>query len=177
MASLFTNIRHSSQPDIRCVSTAGRSTSTATPGGLAAVDFDVLHKHQQLELWESAILAGRDPLHVHPIQAITAFEKGGNLPLDKQSSRYEDAQGTERVPDFWPDRSWDEPTAQMGRNESEELLRRIKAARDKPPKAVSRQKKPRSAAILTPVEDAIVRLNASAFRTAFSGEETDSDAF
>jgi hypothetical protein len=57
MASPFTNIRHSSQPNIRGVSTPGWSTSAAPPRGLAAADFDVLRKHQQLELWESVILS------------------------------------------------------------------------------------------------------------------------
>jgi hypothetical protein len=79
--------------------------------------------HQQLELWESEILAGRDPLHPYPIQAIAAFRQGGNLPLDERSSRYENVRVAERVPDFWPNRGRDEPAARMGREESDEVNR------------------------------------------------------
>jgi hypothetical protein len=96
--------------------------------------------HHHLEVLEHRIQTGDDPVHEHPVMAISMLRTNRSPAFSPDElvmkRRYRIVDEPHVVPAFWPTRSWDDPEDVMGDDSSVGLaneLRRLKGESPIPP--------------------------------------------
>ena len=183
-------IRHNYVPYIRSISTPDWAEATIDPIHEEKVEgFDRLGAHRELEIYESRILCGMDPLNFHPVLARKAKEEDRGLVLClyecEKAQRYETERVKEKIPKFWPARPWDTDETRMNDAETAAMEKRLKEEEEKlmadftarsSPLLTPRRTQTASVKLKKPQRTTLVELHAGNFLTS-SDDDTDLDDF